>query len=255
MALEFLRRAFGSITQPAERVAGRPTSSNGASSMHAFWQVPAVPLVETSAVFEVLTPPDGPWLYFWALQASFQHGSQPMGAGHFGLQHHPEYPADGALNWGGYHHGGGELPGSTSPLGSAVGNANTSNFQWEPRRKYRYRISRSPDRGWRGSIVDLQTGDETVARDLWVDATHLSNPMVWSEVFAPCDGPTVAVAWSDLHGIDADGHRVNAESVRINYQSVGDGGCSNTSVTSRSGTIVQTTNEQRTQPTGKILTL
>lgn len=178
-----------------------------------------------------------------------------MGAGHFGLQHHPDYPSNGALNWGGYRHGGGELSGSTSPLGSAVGNVNTSTFPWEARRKYQYRIARSPEQGWRGSLLDLQSGTETMVRDLWVDATHLSNPMVWSEVFAPCDASSVEVAWSDLHGFDHGGQRVDATAVRINYQTEADGGCSNTSVSARERTIVQTTNHRRHLRTGEILSL
>ncbi len=223
--------------------------------MHAFWQVPSVPLVEVRATFEVVTPPASPWLYFWALQASFQRGNQPMGAGHFGLQHHPDYPNNGALNWGGYRHGGGELAGSTSSLGSAVGNVNTSTFRWEAGQKYQYRIARSPQQGWRGSLIDLRSGSETVVRDLWVDATHLSSPMVWSEVFAPCDAPSVEVAWSDLHGFDHRGQRVDATAVRINYQTEADGGCSNTSVSSRAGAVVQTTNQQRLLASGQILRL
>jgi hypothetical protein len=251
----FLRQRFSprQILTPAsgapERTVGPPTSSNGASSFHLFWTIPPVPLSEVRATITITEAPRTPHLYFWALQASFADSSdRGLGAGHLGLQHHPDYDRGGALNWGGYHDGGGELSGSTSLLGSAVGNPNTSNFVWVPGRAYRYRIHRSPERGWRGSITDLGSGEETMARDLWIEADHLSHPMVWSEVFAPCDAPAVEVVWTDLHGLDRENRRIDPVDFVTNYQRVADGGCSNTSIHVDGTALIQRTSTARTTP-------
>jgi hypothetical protein len=93
-----------------QRVTGPPTSSNGASSFHLFWDVAPKPLIEVAATIEVIEPPTVDKLYFWALQANFQDGRDGharRGGAHFGLQYHPAHPGGGAVNWGGYHHGGG----------------------------------------------------------------------------------------------------------------------------------------------------
>lgn len=237
------------------RTEGPPTSSNGASSFHLSWEVPPSPLIEVAATFEVLEPPTVPMLYFWALQVSFMDGPARRGGAHFGLQYHPRYPDAGAVNWGGYRDGGGELDGSVSDLPSALNNSNTRTYGWQPGRRYRHRVYRSPDRGWRGSITDVETGVETVIRDLWIEADHLLNPMVWSEVFAHCDHPPVAVRWSELDATTADGSPIRAGSVRLNYQTFGDGGCANTNTSIDDVGFVQRTATERTNPTGARLTL
>ena len=119
-----------------------------------------------------------------------------------------------------------------------------------PQRPYRLRVYRSPDVPGPGapSVTDLASGEATVIRDLMhpsgpararrgraapaaADAGYLRRPMVWSEVFADCDAPSVVVRWSDLSG---DRPRtasiVRPEAVRVNYQSHQAGGCANTSV-------------------------
>ena len=55
------------------------------------------------------------------------------------------------MNWGGYGADGRELPGSTSPLPSALGNANTRDLAWEPGRPYRLSIHRGVE-GWAASV-------------------------------------------------------------------------------------------------------
>lgn len=237
------------------RVSGPPTSSNGASSFHLTWEVPPLPLAEVAVTFEVLEPPTVAELYFWALQVSFHDGPSRVGGAHFGLQYHPSYPANGAVNWGGYRDGGGELAGSGSALPSALDNPNTKTYAWAPGRRYRHRVHRSPERGWRGSITDLETGDETVVRDLWVDAYSLASPMVWSEVFADCDHPSTAVRWTELDAIALDGTAITATSVRLNYQTNADGGCANTNTSTDVVGFVQRTTTERTNPTGSRLTL
>lgn len=220
-------------TSAASGTTGAPTSSNGASSSHLFWQLPPTaqrtPLVEASVDIQVLDLPQRPALFFWALQASFQKGGRTAGAGHLGLQFYPEHPHNGALNWGGYYgpdsSQSGELAGSPLRLPSTPGNPNTGDYQWTGRRAYRYRIFQSPEQGWRGSITDLETGEETVIRDLWCEGDRLSDLMVWTESFADCDDPATTVRWSNFCALTNEGERVSAAALRVNYQSIGNGGC------------------------------
>lgn len=238
-------------------MAGPPTSSNGASSFHLRWEVPPTPLVEVAATLEVLAPPVVPKLYFWALQADFASASGlRRGGAHLGLQFHPSYPGSGAVNWGGYHSGGGILDGSDSVLPSTLGNANTRDYGWEAGRPYRLRIAAVADRpgAWRGSVTDLATGTETVVRDLFVDADHLVAAVVWSEVFADCDDPSVTVRWSDFSAVTTGGE-IRPRTVQLSYQAHGDGGCANTATAvDETGWFTQTTNTDRTNAPGSRLT-
>ncbi len=219
-----------------------------------------MPLREVRATIEVVDPPTVDMLYFWALQVDIGlHGSRRGGA-HFGLQHHPSYPGAGAVNWGGYHSGGGgELSGSTSALPSTLDNVNTRDYPWSPSRRYRYRVYPSPEQGWRGSITDLTSGEETVVRDLHVEGDELTRPMVWTECFAHCDHPPAAVRWTDLGARTADGDWFEVTDVRINYQTHVDGGCSNTDSSIALGEggpgFVQRTGTARRADTGTRLTL
>jgi hypothetical protein len=237
------------------REVGPPTSSNGASSFHLFWMVTGVPFTEVRATIEVIEPPTAPKLYFWALQASFEQTGRNRGGAHFGLQHHPQYPGSGAVNWGGYQDTGGELSGSSSDLVSALNNVNTRNYRWEARRPYRYRIYQAAENRWRGSITDLVTETETVVRDLYVEADFLISPMVWTEAFAGCGDAPSGVRWSDLEGITYDGQRHPVSTVTVNYQSFADGGCTNTNVTMDGSGFVQRTGVPRATTVGSQLTL
>ena len=246
----FLQRE---IAANEPRIAGAPTSSNRASSFHLNWEMPTVPLAEVRATIEVLDPPSVPMLYFWALQVSFMGPTGRIGGAHIGLQHHPSYPGNGAINWGGYRDGAGELEGSVSDLPSALNNINTRTHPWQPHRRYSLRVHRSPERGWRGSVIDEATGHETIIRDLWVDADYLGSPVVWSEVFAHCDHASAAVRWSDLVGIGMDGTRHDINAVRVNYQTHVDGGCANTDSSIDDDGFVQRTATERTNQTGHVL--
>ncbi len=244
----------------ATREAGPPTSSNGASSMHLFWTMRGYPFVELRATIEVIQPPTVPKLNFWALQGSFEEDGVIKGGAHFGLQYHPEYPGAGAVNWGGYKSEGGELDGSGSNLPSHLANVNTRNYRWAPGRAYRYRIYKvgylpEVEHKWRGSITDLETGEETVVRDLNVRANFLVNPMVWTESFGDCGDPSVSVRWYDLEAIDVDGVVEQASVVTVNYQSWADGGCTNTNCSMDGSAFVQRTNCTRTTEIGSQLTL
>ena len=226
--------------------------------MHLFWEVPPQPLSEVRADLTVLDAPAVDRLYFWALQVNFVDGGAGRGGAHIGLQHHPAYPGAAAANWGGYHpHGRGELEGSTSMLPSTLDNVNTRDYRWRPGQPYRFRVFRSGPGRWRGTVTDLETGTETVIRDLFVEADALVGPMVWSEVFADCDHPSVAVRWTNLSADLAGGGEVRALSVRTNYQSFSDGGCANTdsSLDPTGPGFVQRTSVARVNHGGAILTL
>ena len=117
-----------------ERTVGQPKSANGASSLHLAWEIPQVPLIEVSAVLEILQPPVVRRLFFWALQVSFATDRSLRGGAHIGLQWNPRFPGLTAANWGGYAPAeiGGLLKGSASPLPSARNDVNTRDFDWQP---------------------------------------------------------------------------------------------------------------------------
>ena len=209
-----------------------------------------------AVTLEVLVPPSVPWLHFWALQASFLDGGRRTGGGHLGLQAAPWHPGGTAVNWGGYAEGGSELPGTASTLPSTPGNVNTRDFAWVPRRGYRLRVGPGTSPGtWRGEVTDLATGQATVVRELWCPGTELVAPVVWSEVFAPCDAPGTAVRWSDPVGVTAEGWAVVPPAVRVTYQSEADGGCSNSATFLDGPAVVQATSAPRRVPHGTRLAL
>ena len=161
--------------------------------MHLRWDPPPPPSLEVAVTLEIVEPPVVPQLYFWAMQASFVERGRRVGGAHLGLQWYSLHPGSTAVNWGGYRDGAGELEGEASQLPSATGNPNTRDFMWLPGRPYRLRISGDGDGWWSGEITDLTTGEATVVRRLYGGGTELSEPVVWSEVFARCDDPSVTV--------------------------------------------------------------
>lgn len=258
--LSWLQGLFSRFV-PGPRVSGEPTSSNGASSFHLWWDLPTRDkIVEASAVFEVIEGPQVSRLYFWALQVTF---ADPGGGGaHLGLQYHPAYPGNGAVNWGGYAPAGegGQLQGSLSLLPSTLDNANTRDYPWLEGRAYRLVIARSqtaaPREGfqaWSGSVVDLESGERTHVRDLHSRGRFLIGPVVWTESFARCDHPSVAVRWSDLTVVTEDGNAAIVNAVSVNYQTRQAGGCDNTNATVDDVGFIQRTNTERTTPTGSTL--
>lgn len=213
-----------------------------------------VPLRAVSAVLEIVSGPAQPHLYFWALQASFQSSAgQRRGAGHLGLQYHPSYPGNGAVNWGGYHDpssGSGVLDGTGSTLSSTLGNANTFDYPWVVGHRYRLEIALVEPGRWRGSVTDLAADTTTVIRELFVDADHLVDPMIWSEVFADCDAAPVEIRWSSLAAASVDGPFVRPTGVALSYQREADGGCSNSSTTIEDGWLIQRTATERVHAHG-----
>lgn len=267
------------------RDAGPPRSATGASSFHLIWEMPAgrrdgsgrsgrddgpaglTGFAEVSAVLEVLEPPHVDALYFWALQVDFMSGDRVWAGGHTGLQWNRRYPDHRAVNWGGYassDRGGSVLPGTTSLLSGFPDDPNTLAYPWQPGHPYRFRVFRSPDieGAWRAEVTDLGSGGSVTIRDLLPgpgsDALDpcLVRPLVWSEVFADCDAPSVTVRWSDLAAVDRTGSSVRPTAVRVNYQAAEEGGCPNTTVIKDgSGGILQVTNTLRTVEQGTRLVL
>lgn len=238
------------------RVAGEPTSANGASSFHLTWLLDAgEPVVEVEAVLEVVVPPAVDRLYFWALQVSFLGGRSDRGAAHVGLQWNRRHPGSRAANWGGYAPHGGLLRGSDSTLPSTPRDPNTRDYPWEPGRPYRLRVAPSPGAPgwWQGQVADLVTGQETVIRELHTDGDRLARPVVWSEVFARCEHPSVAVRWTGLAAVTASGERLVPRGLQVSFQATAAGGCDNTTVRHDGTGVVQVTNAERTLPHGAVV--
>jgi hypothetical protein len=206
------------------------TGWKGVSAWHLWWDVPTRhPVVAVSVVLEVLEPPADDQLWFWALQASFTDRSgRAHGAAHLGLQWHPQAPDHRAANWGGYASppAGGELDGTAPALPGFSINVNTRSYPWQAAMPYTLRIERG-EQGWAGSIAG--PGEEPgVLRELLAGGDRLTSPVVWAEIFAPCDAPPTTVRWSAATVWTADGaaHRVGG--VRVSLP--GDGNCPNTDV-------------------------
>ena len=230
-----------------ERVSGYPTSSNRASSLHLSWELPpgTGPVVAVSARLTVDALPPVAELYFWALQASFRDGpaagtAAPTSACSGTRPTRAPAPSTGA----GTRRAAAILPGSESALPSGSGNANTRDYWWEPAVPHLLTIERAAGGGWAGSV------DGTHVRTLAAGGDRLDGLMVWSEVFARCDDPPVAVRWSGFRATLATGEVVSPVALRVNYQGRSQGGCDNTSAIPDGDGVVQVTNTPRQVPTG-----
>lgn len=231
----------GATTQNA-RTTGFPTSSNRASSMHLNWSEAPAPALSVSAVVTIPHAPESAHLYFWALQVDFlDTDGKTVGGAHLGLQWHPSYPGNTAVNFGGYAPTDKghvvELAGDVSPLPSADGNPNTRDFAWSPGRSYRLTISGSGDGRWNGTVTDVATGATTMVRRLHGGGVHIGRPAVWTESFAPCGESGVTAVWSKLEPAP--------KSVYATYQSFENGGCTNTNAESTPDGFAQQTNTTR----------
>lgn len=251
----WFRSLFGGLGQ---RVSGRPTSGNGASSMHLWWDVRASEGLAGAAVtLEVSIRPDIDDLVFMAMQVSFV---DPVGGGaHLGLQHHPNFPDRSAVNWGGYSRSGGLLDGSVSELFSTPSDVNTRDFPWTESTPYRLDVRRGrqlPDGRWAwiGSVTDVD-GAMVVVRELHSEGSTIRDPVVWMECFAPCDAPSFAVAWTDPAVTTAGGTEIPIRAMRTTYQRHAEGGCTNTSSALVGSSFTQRTNTPRTTPRDARLSL
>lgn len=215
-------------------------SANKASSFHLWWDLPSgSTMVEARATVEVRILPSVNRLYFWALQVSFEDRGRHLGAGHIGLQWHPAAPG-GAVNWGGYHPGGGELPGTESVL-PPVDSVNTRRWPWKTRVPYQLRVWSPTEGAWRAEVTDTVTGTITVIRDLLVPASELTHQVVWAEAFARCDDPPTEARWTDLSVVDSGGIDHPVTAVTVTYQPESAGGCSNTEASVEGASIAQRT--------------
>lgn len=241
------------------RERGRPPSGNGASSLHLMWQVPRGGFTAVRATLEISEPPRTDDLYFFALQSTFTDGRTDSGGGHIGLQWNRRHTGSTAVNWGGYQSqqlGGAVLAGTESSLPSLPLDPNTRDYPWEPHRRYELTIERGSAPGWwKGSVTDISGGTTSTIRELDGGGTHLTAPLVWAEVFAPCDGPTVAVRWSDLQLAGESGDWTGVDEVRVNYQPWEAGGCTNTNSRALDQHFEQVVSTQRTTANGRILRL
>ena len=234
------------------RVAGYPASPNRASSLHLHWELPAGAgdVVAASATLTVEAAPAVPDLYFWALQASFVDRAGRRGGGaHLGLQWYRRHPGSRAVNWGGYGPDGRILDGSASTLPSAADNPNTRDLWWEPGQPYALSIERAAEGGWAGTVGGVRV------RTLAAGGDRLEALMVWSEVFARCDAPPVAVRWSGLRATTAQGRVVAPVAVHVNYQRREDGGCDNSTALADGDAVRQITGAERLVPQGARLAL
>ncbi len=231
------------------RTSGRPPSPNGASSFHLWWDDRG-PFTAVEATLVVERPPATADLYFWALQVGFSTAEGSVGGAHLGLQWNARHPGSTAVNWGGYGRAGGLLEGTPSALPSRPHDPNTRDFPWRPGVSYRLRIEPGSGPGWwRGTVTDVAAGQTTVVRELAGGGDRLTDPVQWSEVFAPCDAPSVVVAWREPRGVTPDGVRVPTR-YRIGFQAYRDGGCTNTDVAVGDDAIRQITDVTRRRRDG-----
>ena len=80
--------------------------------------------------------------------------------------------------------------------------------------------------------------------------------LVWSEVFARCDDPSVVARWSDFTVVDELGAQHAPTGLGVNYQAHANSGCANTvSVAGTDGGVLQVTNAERVTPQGAVLAL
>lgn len=234
------------------RDSGYPTSANRASSFHLWWH-PSTPADTIEVGLEVLDVPAVEDLYFWAVQISFLSGGQPMGGAHLGLQWNRRHLGSTAVNWGGYSTKGSLLAGTPSSLPSTPGDPHTRDFPWTTGTVYRLRVQPGATEGWwRGSVLDESTGEVTTIRELHGGGDLLGAPVVWSEVFAKCDDPSVKVRWSRPESV-VGSSRMTPEAYRVSFQPVERGGCSNTDVWLDGSGVVQATSTPRRVPDGSLI--
>ena len=170
---------------------------------HLWWQGivadAADPIISCEVTLEVLREPQVPALYFWAMQMSFldAHGHQ-SGSAHIGLQWNQRHPTSRAVNWGGYAQASDVtsiLEGSHSSLPSAPDDRNTRDYPWRSGAPYRLAVRRS-ERGWSGSITDVERSSTVEIRELFAGGDRLDGFVVWSELFCSGTDPRSAVRWS-----------------------------------------------------------
>ena len=207
--------AAGAAAATSSRTQGRPTSSNGASSLHLTWLGGQSASSEASATLEVTKMAPVPNLAFWALDVSFSDGEQMTGVAHVGLQ---QIDGGTAVNWGGYDANGVVMP-TRSDLPTLRSYSGTHAYSWSTDVRYRLRVFREDNGWWGADVTDLATRTTTKIGSVLGGGDRLMDPRVWTESFAPCE-TTSRARWSEL--------RPTPTEVQVSYQSFDDGGCTNT---------------------------
>ncbi len=241
----------GAVPGPGYRHPG----FGGSTSFHLWWgPLGRAPIVEVEATLEVLVDPAVRPTYFWALQATFADAQRTYGAAHLGLQSYARFGDRRAANWGGYAEPPASrvLAGTPPVLPGFDDDPNTRAYPWAPGVPYRLRIFRGVD-GWAGEVTDLVSGQAVVLRELLAAGDRLQSPVVWSEVFAPCESPSASVRWSDLVARTSDGHEVRPDRVRLTLPN--GRSCPNINVSVDAVGVVQSTGVVRTARDGGVIAL
>ena len=237
------RSRFGDGASLAGLVTRGRRRPGEASSFHVWWMTSDQFAPTVSVDLTVLTEPDTNDLCFWALQIGFASSGA-----HLGLQWNPRHPGMIAVNFGGYHDGGGLLDGTVSTLPSTPDDPNTRDYGWQVGRSYRLSVGPAETPGWwDGWVTDLGSGEQVLVRSLEGGGSRLHDPVVWAEIFAPCDAST-AVRWARPRFGSAPVTRG-----RVTYQERGRGGCDNTDIRSGPGGLVQETAVQRRTRPGSVV--
>ncbi len=242
-----------------ERVAGTPPSVSGASSFFLWWDLPyGEKLVEVSVTLEVVTRPEIDRLVSFALQSALL---KPGGGScHLGLQHHPQFPERGAVNWDGYTAKGDALGSDVPMLPSAIDEIATRDFTWHKGVPYRLTIERGDERAdglfpWMGAITNLRTGERDEIRELISESPHMRGPVMYVESYGPCDGPRFEARWSNATAVSAGGAVRSVRSMRVDYQPHAAGGCTNTNTTVEGNQFVQRAGQMRSTKAGSTIRL
>ena len=242
-----------------ERVSGTPTSASGASSFFLWWDLPyGEKLTEISVTLEVVLRPEVDRLVTFAFQSAFL---KPGGGScHLGLQHHPQFPQRGAVNWNGYSAKGESLDSDDPALPSATGDLATRDFAWQTGVPYRLTIERGdelPDGRWAwvGSVSNLQSGERVDIRKLITESPHIRGPVMYIESYGPCDGPRVEARWSSATAVSVDGGVRAVRSMRVDYQPHAAGGCTNTNSGVEGKHFVQRAGQMRRTKAGSTIRL
>lgn len=242
-----------------ERLAGTPTSASGVSSFFLWWDLPfGEKLTEISVNLEVVLRPEVDRLVTFAVQAAFL---KPGGGScHLGLQHHPQFPQRGAVNWDGYTAKGEPLDSAVPSLPSASDELATRDFAWSEGTPYRLTIERGDEQPdgrfpWIGSVTNLRSGDRTEVRRLLSESPHMRGPVMYIESFGPCDGPRVEARWSNATAVSTNGGVRAVKSMRVDYQPHAAGGCTNTNSSVEDGRFVQRAGQMRSTKAGSTIRL
>ncbi len=102
-------------------------------------------------------------------------------------------------------------------------------------------------------MTDLAEGSTHVIRDLDGGGSRLDHIVMWCEVFAPCEAPSVTVRWEDPTVTDAHGAATPVTDAKVNYQPHDRGGCTNTNAVADGPAFLQATAVPRTTRQGASL--